>query len=233
MARRLKVSAWTTLLALLLAFPTPVALGDADPASDVLILQDVFLPYPAPPADVGKRLRATVEAAKQNDYQIKVAVIATEDDLGGVAKLFGEPDRYAAFLGNEIAYNVKKRLLIVMPVGFGLRDGSAAENQALDNYKAPASTKTNGEGLTTIAGQVVSDLAASAGHAVSEEQIAGAAKKLKSDGSSPEGENPFLHKGKQDKKAKKKSVPSFVVFGLPVLLVAIGATLAMWRSRST
>ena len=80
------------LLALaLLLILTPSAFADGDPASDVLLVKNVFLPYPAPSAAASNEIAAAVSSAYARGYRVKVAVIATETDLGSVPSLFNRP----------------------------------------------------------------------------------------------------------------------------------------------
>jgi hypothetical protein len=109
-------------LAALAAVTTPGARADGDPASDVLYFQDVFLPYVKPAADLAKQLNAAVASANQAGFRIKVAAIASEQDLGSVPSLFNHQDVYARFLGAELKTFYTYRLLIVMPAGFGIYD---------------------------------------------------------------------------------------------------------------
>jgi hypothetical protein len=109
-------------LAALAAVATPGARADGDPASDVLYFQDVFLPYVKPAADLAKQLNAAVASANHAGFRIKVAVIASEQDLGSVPSLFNRQDIYARFLGTELKTFYTQRLLIVMPAGFGIYD---------------------------------------------------------------------------------------------------------------
>src|SRR5690242_2731200 len=79
------------------------ALADADPASDTLYTQFLFLPYKAkvsPPVEA--RLRAAIAKARALGRPVKVALIAAPSDLGGVPQLFGNPLYYARFLGAEL-----------------------------------------------------------------------------------------------------------------------------------
>jgi hypothetical protein len=97
-----------------------VARADGDPASDYLISQKVFFPYDAKiPASAQRELLATVQSANAQGFKIRVALIWTDYDLGAVTSLWKQPQRYARFLGVELSYYFKGRLLIVMPNGFG------------------------------------------------------------------------------------------------------------------
>src|SRR5438034_5582217 len=80
-----------------------VASADVDPASDVLLLQDVFLPYnPKVCSGVGDSLRNEAKTSKKAGYPIKVGVIGSRAALGGARQLFNKPTDYARFLGNDI-----------------------------------------------------------------------------------------------------------------------------------
>jgi len=97
------------------------ALGDADPASDVLLAQNAFFPYQPP---VSRALERSMEnvlgAAARAGLPLKVAVIGTREDLGAVPNFFGHPQQYAQFLDKEISFNDRPPLLVVMPAGFGV-----------------------------------------------------------------------------------------------------------------
>jgi hypothetical protein len=98
----------------------PRALADADPPSDVLLLQDVYYPYQP---KVAPRLQAQLDdltaRARRAGFPIKVALVASPADLGAVPQLFGHVVRYARFLEREIHYNRPRPTLAVMPGGYG------------------------------------------------------------------------------------------------------------------
>jgi hypothetical protein len=99
---------------------TATARADGDPASDYLLVQQVFLPFDGNfPKDGQKRLTALVAAANRAGYKIRVALIWSSYDLGAVTSLWKQPRTYARFLGAELSFVYKQRLLIVMPAGFG------------------------------------------------------------------------------------------------------------------
>jgi hypothetical protein len=52
--------------------------------------------------------------------KLKVAVLASQTDMGTARSLFGRPDDYAKFLGTELSYNYDGLLLVVMAAGFGV-----------------------------------------------------------------------------------------------------------------
>jgi hypothetical protein len=61
---------------------------------------------------------------------VKVAVIATKEDLGAVPSLFNQPEQYAKFLGTEISFFYSGVLLVVMPAGFGVYHGGKSTSKA-------------------------------------------------------------------------------------------------------
>lgn len=116
------------------------AQGDGDPASDVLLLRNVFFLYNPPPAPaIQQTLNAEVAGAGRAGLPIKVALIRAPLDLGLVPVLFGHPQRYADFLGQEIANRYAGTLLVVMPNGYGVHDVGAAARRALARLPKPAS----------------------------------------------------------------------------------------------
>src|SRR4051812_24719411 len=110
----------TLLLAAgLLAATAGTARADGDPPSDVLPFQDVYFPLQPPPAAAKQRLLDAVAASNRANRPVKVAVIASPQDLGSIPSLFGRPQLYARFLGLELPF-YPARLLVVMPSGFGV-----------------------------------------------------------------------------------------------------------------
>jgi hypothetical protein len=102
----------------------PAAQANGDPASDVLITQQVFIPFEAPISSSAKdELIKTVAAANERGYKIRVAVIAFTGDLGTAVSLWRHPQSYSKFLGSELAFVYRNRLLISMPSGFGFYHG--------------------------------------------------------------------------------------------------------------
>jgi hypothetical protein len=155
------------LIALLAAAAlTPAAaLADGDPASDVLLGQNVFYPYtPTVTASVERTLNAEAAAAKRAGLPIKVALIASAVDLGVIPELFGKPQSYAEFLDKEISFQHSQPLLVVMAAGYGVQGIPAAATQALKGLAAPAG-KTSTE-LARAAIGAVAKLAAASGHPV-------------------------------------------------------------------
>jgi hypothetical protein len=159
---RVRLLAATALAALVAA---PAGLADGDPASDFLPARDVFLSFSEGSSFTsgGKQLIDAVTKANQAGYRIKVAVIATPTDLGAVGGLFGEPQRYAEFLGQELTFVYKGRLLIAMPAGLGVSQGgkpALAEAKVLRDVKVSASDVS---ALDASAARAVAALASAGG----------------------------------------------------------------------
>jgi len=141
----------------------PAAQANGDPASDVLITQQVFIPFEAPISSSAKdELIKTVAAANERGYKIRVAVIAFTGDLGTAVSLWRHPQSYSKFLGSELAFVYRNRLLIAMPSGFGFYHGrkSVAKEKAVLAKIPPGKTPT---ALTESTTEAVRALAAADG----------------------------------------------------------------------
>jgi hypothetical protein len=149
-----------------------VARADGDPASDVLLNQDVFVPYSGMSATLERRLFALCAAADRAGYPVRIALIASRSDLGVVPILFNRPQSYARFLSAELGSVVHGPVLVVMPAGLGL----AAQGRAVSTAALSATHVAAGESdaLATAALTVVPRLAAAAGHPVSPAAVAAA-----------------------------------------------------------
>jgi hypothetical protein len=143
------------LVAALAAGVAAEARADADPASDTLYTGDVFLPYePVSPAAAAE-LRGAVRDARKEGKPLKVAIIATKRDLGGVPTLFGNPLYYARFLGAELQFLYSGKLLVIMPQGAALSErGKLVANPAVLHAKVEQGT----DGLVRTAAGLVRDL---------------------------------------------------------------------------
>jgi len=183
------------------AFAPAKALGNGDPASDVLLVQNAFYPYqPKVSGSLESALAKTLgEASRSAGLHLKVAVINKPTDLGLEPQFFGRPQAYARFLDSEISFNQPQELLVVMPAGFGVMPAGSAH--ALAGTQVDGQQGTDGLVRSAIAG--VAALARSQGHPI-------AVPKVTSSSSS-------------------SSPPALLVFGVPVLLLAIGGFLAMRR----
>jgi hypothetical protein len=192
------------LVALALA---PAAHADGDPASDVLLLQDVYLPYsPAVPKAVADALNRTVKQLHSKGYPLKVAAIATATDLGSVPQFLGRPQPYASFLESEIKFNKAKPLLVVMQGGYGMAEVAPNIAGALRGLAKPTSASGDALGRAAIDG--VLRIAAATGHPLPRPALPAAAAGSGGGGTSPA-----------------------IIFGVPVLLLALGGALAALRAR--
>jgi len=138
----------------------PAALADGDPASDTLLVRNVFLPYPTPSSQNGNTLSREVALAYGRGYRLKVAVIASERDLGAVPSLFGHPVEYAKFLGQELQQYYVWPLLIVMPAGFGIYDGGRSTAAEARLIASAPPTGSSADDLTSSAAALIRRLVA-------------------------------------------------------------------------
>lgn len=125
----------------------------------------VFIPFGSPiPSGEVTRLKTAVDNARAAGYPIKVALIAAPSDLGTAFSLWGKPDKYARFLGLELQFLYKGRLLIVMPSGYGFFHYRAKtpETSALRGLHVTQ----GGTGLARSGVDAVAALARSAGHPI-------------------------------------------------------------------
>src|SRR5207253_10154896 len=151
------------------------ALADGDPASDYLISQQLFVSFKADISSVDTaRLRGILDDSKRKGFPLKVAVIADRYDLGSVPSLFGKPQQYASFLGQEDYYFFKDELLVVMPQGYGLyKHGGlpAGDRAAVGALPAPRTAVI--EPLLAAAERAVTALAERRGLALSSGSTSG------------------------------------------------------------
>lgn len=202
---RLTLSA--TLAAAVLAIAPAAGWADADPPSDVLLSQDVYLPYqPAVSKPLGAALRATVARAKQANYPLKVAIVASEADLGAIPNLFNRPAAYAPFLARELPPS-NAPTLVVMPAGLAAARTTQPAVVAIRSVRVDKDKKS--DGLVRAAIQAIPKMATASGHPIPQTKLPreGAAK------SGGGGTSPLI------------------VFGAPVVLVALAALLVGLRRR--
>ena len=149
------------ILALACAWHAAPARADGDPASDVLATQALFLPQDAAATPTQRaQLTAALQSAARRGYPIRVALVASRADLGSVTALWRQPETYARFLGEELAYVHKGPLLVVMPNGFGLTQ----LGRPLPGRATLGALGGPGAGLAGAAITAVRQLAAAAGH---------------------------------------------------------------------
>ncbi len=147
------------------AVTAPPAGADGDPASDYLLAENLFLPYGAKVSSGDTaQLTGLLRDAAKTGFPIRVAIVAKPYDLGAVPTLFGQPQRYALFLGQELSFVYKARLLVVMPNGYGVSvKGKPAPKlrRVLDTLPPPGGDPT---AMTRGSVTAVRRLAASEGH---------------------------------------------------------------------
>ena len=94
-----------------------------------------------------------------------MAVIASRGDLGLVQGLWLKPTKYAPFLGRELRFLYKQRLVIVMPNGFGVYDneqGVGAEERIVSGIGTQPGAKELAQAML----DAVRKLAAASGHSL-------------------------------------------------------------------
>ena len=123
-----------------------VARANGDPASDYLLTQNVFLPFTQTiHQNEVKRLDALLKEANKQHYRIRVAIILSPSDLGTAFSLYNKPQKYSEFLGLELSFVYRDRLLVVMPKGYGNSvngDPDPKAAQALKNLPPPGRDAT-------------------------------------------------------------------------------------------
>jgi hypothetical protein len=149
------------LLVALALVAAPVARADGDPASDYLLSQRVFVPWDGKISSArAAQLRELLTDAERKGYPIRVALIVTRYDLGSVPSLWRKPHEYAQFLGQELFFAYKGRLLVVMPNGYGVSERGRtlpAEQALTDALPKPGA---NGDAVAAAAVEAVRRLAA-------------------------------------------------------------------------
>ena len=160
MAKRLAV-----LGAVTVCLCAPVAArADGDPASDYLLTQRVFLPFTTKiDRNEVNRLDALLREADQKHFRIRVAMILSPSDLGTAFSLFGKPEKYSQFLGLELSFVYRGRLLVVMPNGYGYAvngDPDPKASAVLKKLPAPGRDATKEVRAAIVA---VQNLAAASG----------------------------------------------------------------------
>ncbi len=154
----------------------PSALADGDPASDVLVQSQLFNPVDSGISPASQtRLEAVLRASAHAGFPIRVAMIASQSDLGTATALWRDPKNYAQYLWIELSQLYGGQVLVVMPNGFGLygrRSGPRAVTPAELGVRAVAPGP--GPQLATAALSAVPLLARAAGHPIPASALAAA-----------------------------------------------------------
>jgi cytochrome oxidase Cu insertion factor (SCO1/SenC/PrrC family) len=218
------------------ALAPSAALADGDPGSDVLVYQNLFVA-----SDANISIAQQVElgdlltSAQRGGFTIRVAIIATPDDLGAITQLWGKPASYASFLGIELSLAYAQRLLVVMPDGFGFNwqgHSTAAAYKVLDKI----AIKPGGSGLATSTETAVRALAAASGvwlAAPTASQAAGptgggTSGATSGAGVGAAGQSP--HSGRSAATATPSGTPVALIVGIAVAALA-ACVLAGWLAR--
>jgi hypothetical protein len=187
------------------------AVADGDPASDVLLAQDVYYPYaPKVSPQMTKALNGLLGRVRKSGYPMKVALIQTPSDLGAYPSLFGDTQNYANLLAKEIAFNSHPHLLVVMPSGFGGDNLGSNVDSALKGIKVDDAARS--DGLVQAALAAVARIATANGHRTAVPPEATAALSASTASS-------------------KRSTPSVLVYGGPVLVALIAVGALIWVGR--
>jgi hypothetical protein len=131
--KRLAATAAVVALALGCA---PSAQADGDPAGDVLAQQSVFYGSALDlRSKAAAQLPALLEQAKAKGYELKVAAMSVQQDMGAIDYLWDDPLNYVDFLAQELAYRYQGRVLVIMPSGYAiyrLGHSSVRDQRVLD-----------------------------------------------------------------------------------------------------
>ncbi|MGH2861376.1 MAG: hypothetical protein ACRDLT_07685 [Solirubrobacteraceae bacterium] len=197
----------------------PAGLADGDPASDVLVENTLFNPVDSGVSLSSQaRLEAVLNASVKAGFPIRVALIASQADLGTATALWRRPGRYAQYLGYELSELYGGQVLVVMPGGFGLygpRSGPRTVGRAEQNVRA--TTPGPGERLATAALSAVPLLARAAGHPIPAAALA------RADSSASQGE-------RSNAAGTEFTTSAVIALALGALLIAITWTLSL-RAR--
>src|SRR5262249_23436230 len=138
-----RVGALVAAVAFAAAAAAPPAPADGDPASDVLLFQNVYLPAQAPSRAVSEVLENIASAVYRRGDRVKVAIVYDQSDLGRIPPLYGVAKGSARSLGLELGLGYAGPLLVVMPAGLGVYDGgrsTSAAEAALQSVRVTAAT---------------------------------------------------------------------------------------------
>lgn len=155
------------IVALAAAWGAAGALADGDPASDVLISQNVFVPLELNIDRQTELLGALLADSAKAGFPIRVALIDAPDDLGTVTALWRNPTGYSKYLGTELSLAFTGQVAVVMPDGIGVWPGRFAPTRAEAVVASQLPAPGSGTALVTAAIAAVERLAAAEGHPLS------------------------------------------------------------------
>jgi hypothetical protein len=226
MVRRNSLIAAAVACAVALAAPATAA-ANGDPPSDVLPIEDVYFPVTPPTSEgVAGALLELCKRVRADGWPIKVAIVATDTDLGDVPQYLVNPQGYANFLAQEIG---GPRLLVVMPLGFGGQKLGPGAGALPQQQVQPGDDRLERRALDAVA-----QLAAADGHRVAVPAI----------DTSELGRRPYrgkiqVHQGQQPAapaartRAKSGGGTSALVYVAPVavVLLLLGGVVVRDRRR--
>ena len=167
----------TAILASIALVSASGALADGDPASDVLVQSRLFNPIDSGVSPATQaQLDAVLKASARAGFPIRVALIASQSDLGTATAFWGRnPKYYTQYLGIELEYQRVGQVLVVMPNGFGLY-GPASGPHVVTAAERGVRAISPGPGaqLATAALSAVPLLARAAGHPIPAPALAAA-----------------------------------------------------------
>jgi hypothetical protein len=144
------------------------ARADGDPASDVLVTENVFVPIELSISRQTNELQSLLAAAARAGFPIRVALIDSPKDLGTVTSLWRNPVAYSHYLGTELSLAFPHgQVAVVMPNGIGVYAGGLAPTAAERAVAAQLPAPGSGAALVTGAIGAVERLATAEGHPLS------------------------------------------------------------------
>jgi hypothetical protein len=205
----------------LVAYPG-VARADGDPASDVLLAQDVFFPYaPKTASRLSDALMRLLARTRSAGYPMKVALIESEGDLGANFNLFGQPHAYANLLADELRTlrhgqpgGDDLHLLVVMPSGFSGSGLGERVDKALKPVRIEAAAQS--DGLARAAIEAVARLASVNGHPTP---------------LPPEAKLTLAARHESTKRSGTSVLPFVLPLVVMVIVIAIAGAIAARRAR--
>jgi hypothetical protein len=151
------------------------ALAGHGTVTDILSAQNVYLPNEPVCAPLARELTKVTDQTLDRGYPLKVAIIASPDDISGASQYFDRPQDYARLLGSQIGFyrpgdpvQSNDSLLVVMPAGFGLVRSGKAPNVFLEVFALERPEGGGANDLARAAARAVPQLADAAGHPVPE-----------------------------------------------------------------
>jgi hypothetical protein len=155
---RLLLAAWLVTVAVV-----PGAAAHGDPASHYLEAEALYPAFADRPSQTLElKLLGHLQAAEERGYPIKVALVATEEDVVDNPGMLRHPQRYADFVASELHGKLQAPVLVVTSYGFGISGPRADARTILDGVEVPP--QASGDALAQAAIVAVRRLARAGGH---------------------------------------------------------------------